>query len=73
MSTEAKVGAFTLAGLALLIAAVLFLSGVSLGGHKGYALYAGFRQVIGIEPQSMVRLSGVPVGTARSVPLCART
>ena len=67
MSTEAKVGAFTLAGLALLTAAVLLLSGVSLGGSSGYALYAGFRQVVGIEPQSTVRLSGVPVGSVRSV------
>ena len=67
MSTEAKVGAFTVAGLALLVLAVLLLSGVSLGGHKGYALYAGFRQVIGIEPQSKVRLSGVPVGSVRKV------
>ncbi len=67
MSTEAKVGAFTLAGLALLVSAVLLLSGVSLGGSKGYALYAGFRQVVGIEPQSTVRLSGVPVGAVRKV------
>ena len=48
MSTEAKVGAFTLAGLALLVSAVLLLSGVSLGGSKGYALYAGFRQVVAL-------------------------
>lgn len=67
MSTEAKVGAFTLAGLALLAAVVLLLSGISLGGHKGYSLYVGFRQVIGIEPQSVVRLSGVPVGSVRKV------
>ena len=67
MSTEAKVGAFTLAGLALLVSAVLLLSGVSLGGSKGYALSAGFRQVVGIEPQSTVRLSGVPVGAVRKV------
>ena len=67
MSTEAKVGAFTLVGLALLVAAVTLLSGISLGSNKGYALYAGFRQVIGIEPQSTVRLSGVPVGTVRKV------
>lgn len=67
MSTEAKVGAFTVAGLALLVSAVLLLSGVSLGGSKGYALYVGFRQVVGIEPQSVVRLSGVPVGAVREV------
>ena len=42
MSTEAKVGAFTIAGLALLAAVVIMLSGVSLKGDKGYRLYAGF-------------------------------
>ncbi len=67
MSTEAKVGAFTLAGIALLVSVVLLLSGLSLGGHKGYTLYAGFKQVVGIEPQSTVRLSGVPVGSVRGV------
>ncbi len=67
MSTEAKVGAFTIAGLALLAAVVIMLSGVSLKGDKGYRLYAGFDQVIGVQEQSVVRLSGVPVGTVESV------
>ena len=67
MSTEAKVGAFTLAGIVLFVSVVLLLSGLSLGGHKGYTLYAGFKQVVGIEPQSTVRLSGVPVGSVRGV------
>ena len=62
MSTEARVGAFTLAGLGLLAAVVIMLSGFRLGGSSGYTLYAGFRQVVGIVPQSQVRLSGVPVG-----------
>ena len=67
MSTEAKVGAFTIAGLAMLAAVVIMLSGVSLKGDKGYRLYAGFDQVIGVQEQSVVRLSGVPVGTVESV------
>ena len=67
MSVEAKVGAFTLAGLALLAAVIVMLSGFKLGEDKGYTLYAGFRQVIGVEPQSLVRLSGVPVGEVLSV------
>ena len=67
MTTEAKVGAFTLAGLLLLAGVLIMLSGVKLGGDKGYTLYAGFKQVIGVEPQSVVRLSGVPVGTVRDV------
>ena len=67
MTTEAKVGAFTLAGLALLAGVVIMLSGFKLGGDKGYTLYAGFSQVIGVEPQSTVRLSGVPVGKVKEI------
>ncbi len=67
MTTEAKVGAFTLAGLALFAGVIIMLSGFKLGGSKDYTLYAGFRQVVGIEPQSLVRLSGVPVGSVQDV------
>ena len=67
MSTEAKVGAFTLVGLALLAGVIIMLSGFKLGGDKGYTLYAGFNQVVGVEPQSVVRLSGVPVGKVKKI------
>lgn len=67
MTTEAKVGAFTLAGLALFAAVALMLSGFSLGKGGGYTLYAGFKQVVGIEPQTQVRISGVPAGEVLSV------
>ena len=49
MTTEAKVGAFTVIGVVLFAAVAMLLSGVSLSGHKGYTLYAGFKQVIGVE------------------------
>ncbi len=67
MNLEAKVGAFTLAGLALLAGVVIMLSGFKMGGEKGYTLYAGFKEVVGVEPQSLVRLSGVPIGKVKSV------
>lgn len=67
MTTEAKVGAFTIVGLALFIAVFSMLSGFKLGGDKGYTVYAGFSQVVGVEPQSAVRLSGVPVGSVKSI------
>ena len=67
MSTEAKVGAFTLVGLALFAGVIIMLSGFKLGGEKGYTLYAGFNQVVGVEPQSVVRLSGVPVGKVKKI------
>ena len=35
MTTEAKVGAFTVVGVVLFVAVAMLLSGVSLSGHKG--------------------------------------
>ena len=67
MTTEAKVGGFTVAGIILLVAVVMLLGNFSFGGSKGYTLYAGFNQVNGIQPQAQVCLSGVPVGTVKSV------
>lgn len=67
MSTEAKVGAFTMAGIVLFIAVAMLLSNFSFHREKGYTLYAGFSQVNGINPQAQVALSGVPVGTVKAV------
>ena len=67
MKTEVKVGAFTAAGLILLVALVIGLSGFSLRSGKGYMVYAGFHQVIGLEKQAQVCLSGVPIGEVKSI------
>lgn len=67
MSTEAKVGAFTVLGIVLFAAVAVLLSGVSLGGGKDYMVYAGFKEVQGVVPQAAVRLSGVPVGRVTSI------
>ena len=67
MTNEAKVGAFTVAGIALLVAVVMLLGNFSFHHDKGYTLYAGFNQVNGIQKQAQVCLSGVPVGTVTSV------
>ena len=67
MTNEAKVGAFTLAGLGLMFATVLYLGGLSLKSEDGYTLYAGFHQIIGVTPQSDVMLSGVPVGKVQKI------
>jgi len=67
MTTEAKVGAFTVAGIALLVAVVMLLGNISLHSNKGYTLYAGFTQVNGVQAQAQVCLSGVPVGTVKQV------
>ena len=62
MSVEAKVGAFTVGGLMLLGGAAAGLSNFSFGTQSDYILYAGFKQVVGLQPHSDVRLSGVLVG-----------
>ena len=67
MTAEAKVGAFTVVGIILFGAAAMLLGGFSFGKGDVYTLYAGFHEVIGITPQSAVRLSGVPVGTVQDV------
>ncbi|MBR4694666.1 MAG: MCE family protein, partial [Selenomonadaceae bacterium] len=67
MTKEAKVGAFTLAGILLLVLVVAHLSGFRLGGNDGYCLYVGFTKATGLVPQSSVCLSGVPVGSVESI------
>ena len=67
MSIEAKVGAFTLGGLLLLLVSVLGLEGVPLANNKGYTVYAGFHQVVGLVPQASVCLSGVPIGSVQGI------
>lgn len=63
MSVEAKVGAFTVGGLMLLGGATAGLGNFNFGSSdEDLILYAGFKQVVGLMPQSDVRLSGVLVG-----------
>ena len=62
MSVEAKVGAFTVGGLMLLGGATAGLGNFNFGSSDDMILYAGFKQVVGLMPQSDVRLSGVLVG-----------
>lgn len=67
MSVEAKVGAFTVGGLMLLGGAAAGLGDFHLGGSDDYTLYAGFKQVVGLQQQSDVRLSGVLVGKVTQI------
>lgn len=67
MSVEAKVGAFTVGGLMLLGGATAGLSNFSFGSDDDIILYAGFKQVVGLMPQSDVRLSGVAVGKVTQI------
>ena len=67
MSTEAKVGAFTVVGLALLTLVLVHLSGFSWNGEKTYKVYAGFSQVVGLNPSAEVRFVGVKIGSVQSI------
>ncbi len=67
MSVEAKVGAFTVGGLMLLGGATAGLGNFNFGSNDDLILYAGFKQVVGLMPQSDVRLSGVLVGKVTKI------
>lgn len=67
MSVEAKVGAFTVGGLMLLGGATAGLGNFNFGGNDDLTVYAGFKQVVGLQQQSDVRLSGVLVGKVEKI------
>lgn len=67
MTNEAKVGAFTLAGLALLAFILVQMTDIRLLGAKRYTLHVSFTEAIGINPGSEVRFAGVDVGRVLSV------
>ena len=67
MNAEAKVGAFTIGGLMMLCATTFSLGNFNFGSDDNYTLYAGFKQVIGLEPQAAVMLSGVPIGKVTAI------
>jgi len=66
LSTEAKVGAITLIGFALLAYMVIRLGDFSFG-EKGYPLKAVFSQVGGLKEGNVVRFAGVEVGQVDAV------
>lgn len=67
MSTEAKVGGFTLLGLAVLAAALIHLSGFSFGGPAVNSFTINFSNVNGLKVASTVRYAGVVVGSVKSI------
>lgn len=67
MSAEAKVGAFAVGGLMALSSAMYAVGDFHFGGNEDLTVYAGFKQVIGLENQSAVRLSGVPIGNVAEI------
>ena len=67
MTTEAKVGAFTLVGIAILTAVLLQLQGFSFSTSRNYTIYVGFTQVVGLAPEADVRYAGVLAGKVKAI------
>lgn len=67
MSTEAKVGGFTLLGAVILTVALIHLSGFSFGGPPVNTFTVSFSNVTGLKVSSSVRYAGVDVGTVKSI------
>ena len=67
MSTsEAKVGAFTIGGAAVLAGIISFMGAFSLG-RRGYELNIDYPQVNGLMQGQMVRYAGVQVCTVKKI------
>lgn len=66
-NTEAKVGAFTLAGLIVLAIVLAQLSSLVLFGKKGYIVHGVFPEVGGLVTGNAIRYRGVEVGRVDEV------
>ncbi|MBQ1941507.1 MAG: MlaD family protein [Anaerovibrio sp.] len=67
MTTEVKVGAFTLLGLILMIAMFAGLSDLKIGGEESYRLHVTFPEAIGLTAGNDVCYAGVKIGSVESV------
>ncbi len=66
-TTEAKVGAFTLIGIALFAYAILFLGDITLFKAEGMKITGEFQSVTGLKSGYPVRYSGVDVGKVKDI------
>lgn len=66
-TTEAKVGAFTLAGLLVLAIVITQLSSLVLFGKKGFIVHGIFPEVGGLVTGNAIRYRGVEVGRVDAV------
>lgn len=67
MSNEAKVGAFSVAGICMLIAIVLYLSGFNPTGSNDYKFDIIFKQVTGLKPGAAVSYAGITAGRVTAI------
>ena len=61
-STEAKVGAFSLAGIVLFALIIIQLSSLVIFGKSGFHVTGYFKEAEGIEPGNPIHYAGVEVG-----------
>ena len=61
-STEAKVGAFALAGILLFAGIMIHLSSIVIFGKSGFHVTGYFKEAEGIEPGNPIHYAGVEVG-----------
>lgn len=69
MSIQAKVGAFSIAGLILMLGMFFGLSDMKLGNTDYYKLSVGFPQAIGLTPGASVCYAGIQVGEVEHIEL----
>ncbi len=67
MTTEAKVGAFTIMALILASVIIVQLGHISFGEPPHYSATALFKYVNGLKPGALVRYAGVNVGEVKAV------
>lgn len=66
-TTEAKVGAFTIMGIVLFIAGILFVGKVDVFGKPQMTITGDFEQVNGLKNGNQVKFSGVAIGTVSDI------
>lgn len=69
MSLQAKVGAFTVVGLMILIGMIYSLGDIKLGAEKQYDISVNFKQAIGLKPNADVCMAGFKVGKVKNIVL----
>ncbi|MDD5434907.1 MAG: MlaD family protein [Nitrospira sp.] len=68
-STEVKVGLFVIISAVLLVYMTFKVGEFSIGGDKGYMIYAYFNSVSGLDNKAAVKIAGVAVGTVELIEL----
>lgn len=66
-TTEAKVGAFTIIGIALFIAGILFVGRIDIWAKPQMTITGDFEQVNGLKNGNQVKYSGVTIGTVSDI------